>query len=63
VDVAGARMLAGLHLDLTKRNARIRIVEAHAKVRDLLRSVGLEEKTGYLGRHVTIDQVLTEEAT
>lgn len=62
VDVAGARMLAGLHLDLMKRNARIRLVEAHAKVRDLLRGVGLEEKTGYIGRHATIDQVLIEEA-
>jgi MFS superfamily sulfate permease-like transporter len=62
VDVGGANMLAGLHAELQKRNSRIRMVEAHAKVRDLLRAIGLEEKTGYLGRHLTIDQVLTEEA-
>jgi MFS superfamily sulfate permease-like transporter len=63
VDVAGANMLADLHSELAKRNARIRVVEAHAKVRDLLRAVGLEEKTGYLGRHLTIEQVLVEEAS
>ena len=37
VDVAGASMLAGLHRDLTKREVRLRVVEAHAKVRDMLR--------------------------
>nr|WP_197453486.1 SulP family inorganic anion transporter [Caulifigura coniformis] len=62
VDVAGANMLAGLHSELSRRNARIRIVEAHAKVRDLLRAVGLEGKTGYLGRHLSIDQALLEES-
>jgi MFS superfamily sulfate permease-like transporter len=63
VDVAGAHMLGGLHIELSKRNARLRIVEAHAKVRDLLRAVGLEEKIGYLGRHLSIDQALTEETS
>jgi hypothetical protein len=33
-------MMAGLHRDLTKREARLRVVEAHAKVRDMLRAVG-----------------------
>src|SRR5262249_11973139 len=60
VDVAGARMLSGLHRELAKRGIRLRIVEAHAKVRDLLRAEGLEEQVGYLGRHVSIEQVITE---
>ena len=60
VDVAGASMLAGLHRDLTKREVRLRVVEAHAKVRDMLRAVGLEEQVGYLGRHTTVDQVIIE---
>lgn len=60
VDVAGANMLAGLHRDLTRREARLRVVEAHAKVRDMLRAVGLEEQVGYLGRHTTVDQVIVE---
>jgi high affinity sulfate transporter 1 len=62
VDVAGGNMLAGLHAELSKRSAKFRVVEAHAKVRDLLRAVGLEQKTGYLGRHLSIDQVLVEES-
>jgi anti-anti-sigma factor len=60
LDVAGANMLANLHRDLLKRDARLRIVGGHAKVRDLLRAVGLEERVGYLGRHISIDQVIAE---
>jgi high affinity sulfate transporter 1 len=60
VDVAGARMLAGLHRDLAKRDVRLRVVGAHAKVRDLLRAEGVEESVGYLGRHMTVDQAITE---
>jgi len=60
VDVAGARMLAGLNRDLAKRGIRLRVVEAHAKVRDLLRAEGLEEQIGYLGRHLSVDQAIAE---
>jgi SulP family sulfate permease len=60
VDVAGGRMLAGLHRDLARREAQLRIVEAHAKVRDLLRAEGLEERVGYLGRHMSVDQAIAE---
>jgi high affinity sulfate transporter 1 len=60
VDVAGARMLAGLHADLEKRGAQLRVVGAHAKVRDLLRAVGLEEQVGYLGRHLSVEQAIAE---
>jgi anti-anti-sigma factor len=60
VDVAGAGMLAGLHRDLAKRDIQLRVVEAHAKVRDLLRAEGLEERVGYLGRHMSVEQAITE---
>lgn len=60
VDVAGARMLAGLHRDLAKCGILMRVVEAHAKVRDILRAEGLEEQTGYLGRHISVDQAIAE---
>lgn len=60
VDVAGVRMLTALHRDLEKRGVRLRLVEAHAKVRDLLRVEGLEEKVGYLGRRLSVDQALAE---
>lgn len=60
VDVAGARMLAGLHRDLAQQGIQLRLVEAHAKVRDLLRAEGLEERVGYFGRHMTVEQALAE---
>jgi SulP family sulfate permease len=60
VDVAGARMLTGLHRDLAKREVQLRVVEGHANVRDLLRAEGLEERVGYLGRHMTVDQAVVE---
>jgi high affinity sulfate transporter 1 len=60
VDVAGARMLAGLHRDLAKRAIPVRVVEAHAKVRDLLRAEGLEDRVGYLGRHMSVEQAIAE---
>jgi high affinity sulfate transporter 1 len=60
VDVAGADMLAELHEDLQARGIRLRIVEARAKTRDLLRAEGLEEQVGYLGRHMSVDQAIAE---
>jgi len=38
----------------------MRVVEAHAKVRDLLRAEGLEERIGYFGRHISVDQAIAE---
>jgi MFS superfamily sulfate permease-like transporter len=60
VDVAGADMLADFHNELQVRGIQLRIVEAHAKTRDLLRAVGLEEQVGYLGRHMSVDQAIVE---
>jgi anti-anti-sigma factor len=60
VDVAGATMLAALHKEMTQRGIRLRIVEAHARVRDLLRAKGLEEQVGYFGRHMSVDQAISE---
>ena len=54
VDVAGARMLAGLHADLAAAGIQFQLVEAHAAVRDILRAEGLEERLGQISRrHVS----------
>jgi high affinity sulfate transporter 1 len=42
VDLAGARMILDLHTELAKRGIILRLVEAHASVRDLLRMEGAE---------------------
>jgi sulfate permease, SulP family len=60
VDVAGGTMLARLHQDLANQQVKMRIVEAHAKVRDLLRALDLEEQIGYLGRHMSVEQAIAE---
>src|SRR5262249_38080007 len=60
VDIAAARMLTGLSEALRRRHIAMRIVEAHAKVRDLLRAAGLEDRVGYLGRHMSIEQAIAE---
>lgn len=60
VDVAGARMLIRLNEELQERQAHLRIVEPHARVRDLLRASGLETQVGYFGRRMTLDDILSE---
>jgi high affinity sulfate transporter 1 len=60
VDIAGARMLAKLQRDLAARGVQLRLAEAHARVRDLLRAEGLEEQVGYFGRHLSVDDLITE---
>ena len=59
VAVAGAAMLTTLK-ELTARGIQLRIVEAHAQSRDLLRAEGLEEQVGYFGRHISVDQAISE---
>jgi high affinity sulfate transporter 1 len=60
VDVAAAGMLAALHRELAGRKIQFRLVEAHAGPRDLLRAKGLEEQVGYLGRHMSVEQAISE---
>jgi len=60
VDVSGAKMLARLHQELVDRGVKLRIVEAHARPRDLLRVEGLEGQVGYFGRHLSIAQAISE---
>jgi high affinity sulfate transporter 1 len=60
VDVAGARMLARLQHELAERKVVLRLAEAHARVRELLRAEGIEARVGYVGRHLSVDQAITE---
>jgi anti-anti-sigma factor len=60
VDLAGARMLATLHAELQAAGIRLRLVAAHATVRDILRAEGLEELVGYFDRKISVDDVIDE---
>lgn len=67
VDLAGACMLLQLHGELTKLGITFRVVEAHAAVRDILRTEGLEAAIGHISRQTTladaIDQFLQHQNT
>src|SRR5579872_5833432 len=58
LDLAGSHMLHELHKELAPRGVALRIVGAHAAVRDLLRADGVEEKVGGLDRAATLAGVL-----
>lgn len=60
VDLAGARMLAALQVQLQGAGIGLRLVAAHASVRDILRAEGLDERVGYFGRHVSLADVIDE---
>ena len=60
VDLAGARMLKTLHATLEKAGIRLRMVAAHAAVRDMLRAEGLEERVGYFGRRISLADAIDE---
>ena len=53
VDLAGAKMFLELYTELAKRGIILRLVEAHASVRDLLRIEGAEDRVGRIDRFAT----------
>lgn len=60
VDLAGAKMLTKLHEELAAAGIRMRMVAAHAAVRDILRAEGLEASLGYFGRRISVADVIDE---
>ena len=63
VDLAGARMLARLHRELAPRGIKLRVVEAHAEARDILRAEGLAHAVGLEDRRVSLADVLGDVST
>jgi MFS superfamily sulfate permease-like transporter len=60
VDLAGARMLAKLHEALKTAGITLRLVSAHAEVRDILRAAGVENLVGYLQRGISVADTIDE---
>ena len=58
VDLAGGRMLKGLSEALAKEGVALRLVEAHATARDMLRAVGLEAAVGDVNRFTSVADVV-----
>jgi hypothetical protein len=51
-------MLLNLQAELAKRDIILRLVEARASVRDLLRIEGAEERVGTINRFATLADVI-----
>ena len=60
VDLAGARMLDAMQAALKEAGATLRLVEARAAVRDILRAEKLEEHVGPIDRRVSVADVVDE---
>jgi len=57
VDLAGEPMLANLSDELANHHVAMRLAEAHAETRDLLRAEGLEAKVATIDRFTSIADV------
>lgn len=58
VDLGGARMLSRLGGELAARGIALRLAEAHAPVRDVLRAEGLDATAGPISRRLSVADVL-----
>jgi high affinity sulfate transporter 1 len=60
VDIAGARFLKQLFIDLKAKDISLKIAEARSEVRDTLRSENLEDLLGHISRFVSVDDLVVE---
>ena len=60
VDLAGARMLESLSAALAKQHVALRLAEAHATTRDLLRAEGSEAKFGGIDRFTSVAGIVDD---
>jgi SulP family sulfate permease len=60
IDIAGARFLKQLFIDLKAKNISLKIAEARSEVRDTLRAEGLEVLLGHISRSVSVDDLVVE---
>jgi high affinity sulfate transporter 1 len=60
IDLPGVRLLATFHEELQAAGICLRLVGAHAGVRDMLRAEGLEKHVGHLDRTISVADVIDE---
>jgi sulfate permease, SulP family len=60
VDIAGARFLKHLFMELKDKNICLKIAEARSEVRDILRSENMEDLMGHISRFVSVDDLVVE---
>jgi len=60
IDASGARMLGKLVEQLEKYGIQLRVAEAHAEVRQILRATGFSESLGGVSRHISLADIVEE---
>jgi MFS superfamily sulfate permease-like transporter len=60
VDREGARLIKRLTTDLSAKGISLKIAEAHAEVRDMLRSEGIEHLLGHISRKDSVEELVNE---
>jgi sulfate permease, SulP family len=60
VDREGARLIKRLFADLEVRGISLKIAEAHAQVRDMLRAEEIEHLLGHISRKISVDELVRE---
>jgi len=63
VDIAGARLLKKLYLDLQAKGISLKIADAHASVRDILRIEEIDDLLGHISRKISLDELVNETLT
>lgn len=58
VDLAGARMISTLHEQLSSKGIALRLAEAHASVRDILRKEELDQRVCEINRHISVNEIV-----
>jgi MFS superfamily sulfate permease-like transporter len=62
IDSSGARFIKRLHENLSARNIDLKLAEAHAGVRDILRSEGIEHLFGRVSRRDSLHELVLNAA-
>lgn len=60
IDAAGARMLEHLVKELERKGIQFKVAEAHAEVRDILRTTGISETLGRVSRHTALADIVED---
>ncbi len=60
IDAAGARMLQQLEEELERKGIQLKVAEAHAEVREILRATGISESLGGVSRHTSLADIVED---
>jgi sulfate permease, SulP family len=60
VDIAGAEFIKRFYNELIAKGINLKIAEAHADVRDMLRTEDIEKLLGHISRKVSVDDLIHE---